>query len=181
MDGYGAGRGRPLPEQWFESRVHTEDGEILVVADLRVCAKAIVTDAASLVALVRYGDPPLSHWALPGGKIEDGETADEALRRELEEEIGIVGADIEPCSWVRSCRFQTEGRTVHQLERTHIVRIRTDGLSLALTPGAIDEGITEVRWWALEELTRTKETVYPTDLAQLIGAGPTDWAQLRRG
>ena len=168
-------------EQWFDSRVHTEDGEILVVADLRVCAKAIVTDGAARVALVRYGDPPLSHWALPGGRIEDGETDEETLRRELEEEIGVVEALIESCSWIRSCRFQAQGRTVHQLERTHIVRIGANDLSPFLTPGAIDEGITDVRWWSLEELRGTEETVYPTDLAALIGAGPTQGIELRRG
>ena len=49
---------------------------------------AIVRDDDSRVLLVRRTDD--GNWELPGGRIEVGETASEAVRREVYEESGIT-------------------------------------------------------------------------------------------
>lgn len=55
----------------------------------RVVAAVIEKDGKVLVCQrTRYQTMPLK-WEFPGGKIEEGEQPRDALRRELEEELGI--------------------------------------------------------------------------------------------
>ncbi len=54
------------------------------------CAGAVVRDARGRLLLVRRGtEPGRGLWSVPGGRIEPGETAQEAAVREVEEETGL--------------------------------------------------------------------------------------------
>ena len=54
-----------------------------------VAAALIVRDGEVLIGQRRADQPMASLWEFPGGKIEAGESAQEALARELAEELGI--------------------------------------------------------------------------------------------
>jgi 8-oxo-dGTP diphosphatase len=52
---------------------------------------AVITNSAGQVALVRRGSAPREgQWSIPGGRIEWGETIEEALLREIMEETGLT-------------------------------------------------------------------------------------------
>jgi 8-oxo-dGTP diphosphatase len=58
----------------------------------RVVAALILKDGKLLVCQrTRYQTMPLK-WEFPGGKIEEGEQPRDALRRELDEELGILAS-----------------------------------------------------------------------------------------
>jgi len=54
------------------------------------CVGAVVLDDAGRLLLVRRGhDPHAGLWSLPGGRVEDGESDEQAVRREVLEETGL--------------------------------------------------------------------------------------------
>jgi mutator protein MutT len=55
------------------------------------CAGAVVKDQAGRLLLVkRRHEPGAGLWSLPGGRIEPGETAEQAMVREVREETGLL-------------------------------------------------------------------------------------------
>jgi len=61
--------------------------------------KALVRDRGGKVLLLRVNPAKLKgeqklYWDLPGGRVQKGQTVQDALMREIIEETGVIGAEI---------------------------------------------------------------------------------------
>lgn len=68
----------------------------------RIVVGAALYDGGRLLAARRNAPPELAGgWELPGGKVEPGERSEDALVRELREELGVVAEPAErvPGEW----------------------------------------------------------------------------------
>lgn len=81
-------------------------------------AVGVLVDAGGrlLLSTRPEGKPYAGYWEFPGGKIEAGESVEEALRRELQEELGIRIASAQP--W-----HVTEHDYPHALVRLHWCKV----------------------------------------------------------
>ena len=144
---------------------------------LRVATRAIVLDEDDRILLVRAsGEREL--WLTTGGGVEEGETDEAAVRRELFEEAGLVEFTLGPLVWTRTVVHPLEsGRWDGQTERLYLVRTSSFEPAPGLSWEALRrEGMNAVRWWTLDEL-EAAETLFsprrlPLLLRRLILDGP---------
>lgn len=121
----------------------------------RQAVRALVLSPDDEVLLARFVFPSgVEVWALPGGGLEDGESHDEGLRRELHEELGLTEVVIGPHVWDRE--HIVPMRTGHDGQRDRIHLIRIDRFEPEPTIGWAamrEEFVFELRWWTITEIT----------------------------
>lgn len=54
------------------------------------------------------------YWSLPGGRVEWGESSEQTVARELEEELGVRG-EVAHLLFVRESLFSDQGKRYHEL------------------------------------------------------------------
>ena len=134
----------------------------------RQCVRALLLSPDSSVLLIRMEVGKGEFWMTPGGGIAEGETHQEALQRELQEEVGLEGATIGPHIWVREAIFTWQGKRIH--EREHFYLVRTERFEPDSTNNPVTqerELMAELKWWPVGELPPNSARFAPSRLGEL--------------
>lgn len=128
-------------------------------ARFTVTAGAIITNQDGRVLLLHHRFRPGSGWGIPGGFIKRGEQPDEALRRELREEVGL---EIEDLKLFRTRAF----KKARQVEIVFRCRARGETEQLSFE-------IKRLAWFDPNDLPKE----LPPDQAELIRLAVADGAE----
>ncbi len=127
---------------------------------VRFVAAALILRGEEVLICQRRPDQPMAlKWEFPGGKIESGETPEQALARELDEELGI-DADIGPLVTHTRHTYRSGGAVDLQFFAVHAFR------------GEVTNRIFhDVRWIPLRDLTSYDFLAADRDLIRDLSAG----------
>jgi 8-oxo-dGTP pyrophosphatase MutT (NUDIX family) len=136
---------------------------------LRRAARLIVLDGEGRALMFRYDVPGRDpFWVTAGGECEPGESFEDAARRELLEETGII-ADPGPQIAQMTPEFITvEGEPVQADERFFLIRVTKAEIDTSRHTETEQALMTQHRWFTLDELERWPEAVFPVELADMI-------------
>ena len=140
----------------------------------RRAAKVLLVDEHQRVLLFCGIDrtrPTLAPWWFAvGGALEAGEEPADAAVRELYEETGLRIYDPGPVIMTRRFDFEFEGWAYDQEESYFLVRT-TEFEPVTAGWSELERATMKGhRWWSIEDLRATTETVYPDALADLLEA-----------
>ena len=111
----------------------------------------MVRDDGHVLLVERARDPGRGKLAMPGGFVDFGETAEEALRREVREEVGLAIEDIEYLASFPN-RYLYAHVTYHTLDFFFTARTKAPDLARAL------DAVARVHW-------RDPAAIDPAELA----------------
>jgi double-stranded uracil-DNA glycosylase len=134
----------------------------------RAAVRALVIDDDDRILLVQYRRPvgDETWWGTPGGGVDPGESDEQALARELREEIGLHEFELGPVLYEHVGEFPWARELFRQVNTTYLVRVREHEPRATIDLAA--EGVVDVRWWSRGELDATDAQLAPSDLLERV-------------
>ena len=120
--------------------------EVYTMSQIIIRVAGLVVDKDKIL-FVEHTNKGKSHWILPGGGLEFGETFQEGVRREVKEETGI---DVEVKKLVYVDQLVTDKN--HMIFLTYLCHPTSDRLIVGHDPDHKEQVITNTAYLSLDQV-----------------------------
>jgi len=152
--------------------------DVAPVLPARPTSRWLILDGQGRVLLFHFvfRDGPLAgtaFWATPGGGADPDETYEDAARRELFEETGLMVDDPGPQVARVHVSFRLpDGRMADVDQRFFLLRAEGFDLSSAGWTQEERDVLAEHRWWSVADIRASQETIWPEELGDILESLP---------
>ena len=139
----------------------------------RKSSRAIIVNKQNQIFLFRYEFDFFAErkaiWITPGGGLEEGESFEDGLKRELFEELGIKLTEPAPFVYYRTPLYELQGgETVRSEERFYLIFCNDTGFSYDSWTESEQKRMTAGKWWSVEEIRQSEEEFFSKDVVGIM-------------
>ncbi|MBI5273548.1 MAG: GNAT family N-acetyltransferase [Chlamydiales bacterium] len=154
------------------------NGQYRLIFDIKIrgAVRGVIFNQEGKILLIRFKADPCkadqkdmdSFWITPGGKVEKNETYEEALSREIQEETGLISYQIKQSLFVDIKATAWHGDPIRIFNQFYVVEVLDDNKVEVKLEDYEKEFILEYKWWDIEEMATTFETIFPKQLLEQV-------------
>lgn len=140
---------------------------------VRKSSRAIVLNKKNKIFLFQYMFDYLEEnkaiWITPGGSLEEGESFEDALKRELFEELGVQIKEKCPEVYYRNPVYTLKnGEKVQSVEKFFLVMLEDEEFSSERWTESEKKRMLAGKWWSAEEIERSEEAFFSKDVLRIL-------------
>lgn len=141
-----------LLKEIYHDDIGLENSSEVVKYEIRKASRAVLINEINKIAILYVSKD--GYYKLPGGGIEKNETVEEALRREVYEE---VGSDIEVINKIGIIIEYREAYEQLQISYNYTCKTRDELISPKFTQIELEHGF-ELKWMTIDDAIRAIES-----------------------